>query len=92
MPSPQSFVVGRQAEVGQFDRLLAGQENYWLLNIYGPGGIGKTVVGHKFEQFAQQQGIPFALVAGGRPDLTPDRLAAPLFSGGSHYAEKNFVF
>ena len=32
------------------------------------------MAGHKFVQSAQQQGIPFALVAGGRPDLTPDRL------------------
>lgn len=91
MPAPQFFIVGRQAEVELFDRLVASQEKYWLLNIYGPGGIGKTVVGHKFEQYAQQQGIPFALVDGSRPDLTPDRLLHFLQEGLSQGAQGEIV-
>lgn len=74
MPQPQPYIVGRQAEVELFDHLVTGEPGYWLLNIYGPGGIGKTVVCSKLEQHAQQRGIPFATVDGIRPDLTPDRL------------------
>lgn len=42
MPPPKQFIVGRQAEIERFDRLVAGREKHWLLNIYGPGGIGKV--------------------------------------------------
>lgn len=74
MPQPQPFIVGRQAEVDQFNGLLSGRTNYWLLNIYGPGGIGKTVVCHKLTNHAQSQDIAVATVDGIRPDLTPDRI------------------
>lgn len=74
MPQPQPYIVGRQSEVELFDHLVTGEPGYWLLNIYGPGGIGKTVVCSKLEKHAQEQGIPFATVDGIRPDLTPDRL------------------
>jgi RecA/RadA recombinase len=74
MHQPKPFIVGRQAEVEQFNDLLAGRTNYWLLNIYGPGGIGKTVVCHKLATHAQSRGVPVASVDGIRPDLTPDRI------------------
>ena len=56
MPTPE-FVVGRQAEVALFDDLLAGRTAYRLLEIYGPGGIGKTVVGGKLLGHAQALGL-----------------------------------
>jgi len=74
MPEPKPYIVGRQAEVELFDRLVVGQMPYWLLNIYGPGGIGKTVVCQKLEAHARQRGLPFATIQGDSPDLTPDRL------------------
>ena len=74
MHQPKPFIVGRQAEVEQFNDLLAGRTDYWLLNIYGPGGIGKTVVCHKLATHAQSKGVPVASVDGIRPDLTPDRI------------------
>jgi len=74
MHQPKPFIVGRQAEVEQFNDLLAGRTDYWLLNIYGPGGIGKTVVCHKLATLAQSKGIPVATVDGIRPDLTPDHI------------------
>jgi len=74
MSQPKPFIVGRQAEVERFDGLLAGRTDYWLLNIYGPGGIGKTIVCHKLAAHAQSQGVPVATVDGIRPDLTPDRI------------------
>jgi len=74
MPEPKPFVVGRIKEVEKFSALLKGSARYGLLNIYGPGGIGKTVVGQKMNEFAKKNDIPFALIKGDRPDLTPDRI------------------
>jgi hypothetical protein len=45
-----------------------------LLNLFGPGGIGKTVVGEKMREYAISKQIPLAFVDGNRPDLTPDRI------------------
>ena len=80
MPTPE-FVVGRQAEVALFDDLLAGRTPYRLLEIYGPGGIGKTVVGGKLLSHAQARGIPVAAVDGIQPDLTPDRILGLFMDG-----------
>ena len=80
MPQPE-FVVGRQAEVALFDDLLAGRTAYRMLEIYGPGGIGKTVVGGKLLGHAQTQGIPMARVDGIQPDLTPDRILGLFMEG-----------
>lgn len=68
------FVVGREQEVERFDALLEGRTEYSLLNIYGPGGIGKTIVGQKLTGHATARQTPVALVDGSRPDLTPDRI------------------
>lgn len=72
MPDPQPFIVGRQSEVERYAMLAHNHTPYWLLNVYGPGGIGKTVVGQKMCAYARQQAIPFAFVDGARPDLTPE--------------------
>ena len=74
MPEPKPYIVGRQSEVDQFAALLSGRTRHWLLNIYGPGGIGKTVVGGKMKAYAQKNNIPYAFVDGIQPDLTPDRI------------------
>lgn len=74
MPEPQPYIVGRQPEVERFAALIENRVPHWLLNLYGPGGIGKTVVGQKLTAYAQQQGWPLAFVDGIRPDLTPDRI------------------
>lgn len=74
MPAPKQFIVGREAEIERFDRLVAGKEKHWLLNIYGPGGIGKTVVYNRLAEHAAKSNILAAGVDGIRPDLTPDRI------------------
>ena len=74
MPQPKSFIVGRQTEVECFAALVGDHTDHWLLNIYGPGGIGKTVVCNKLEVYARGQGLPVAAVDGIHPDLTPDRI------------------
>jgi hypothetical protein len=81
MPEPQTFIVGRQAEVERFSALLDGRTPYWLLNIFGPGGIGKTIVGHKIQIFARSKGVPFAFIDGSRTDLSPDRMLYEIKEG-----------
>jgi len=74
MPEPQKYIVGRQSEVEQFAALLDGRTKHWLLNIFGPGGIGKTVVGTRMLDYAQKQGVPAVFVDGIDTSLTPDRI------------------
>ena len=83
MPEIEKYIVGRHAEVDHFASLLGGKTKYWLLNIYGPGGIGKTVVGKRMRQYAQTQGIPVAFVDGIDTTLTPDRILYSIQSGFS---------
>jgi hypothetical protein len=81
MPARQSYLVGRQTEIDHFASLIRGRVPHWLLNIYGPGGIGKTVVGQKIRDYAQQAEVPLAFVDGMRPDLTPDRILHTVSTG-----------
>lgn len=81
MARAKPFIVGRQTEVNFFADLLAGRVDYHVLNIYGPGGIGKTVVGQKLNDHARAQQIPLAMVDGIRPDLTSDRILYALMEG-----------
>lgn len=81
MPEPQPYIVGRQSEVERFAQLLEGRAKHWLLNIYGPGGIGKTIVGEKMQTYAQDKDVPFAFIDGIQPNLTPDRILYEIKEG-----------
>lgn len=87
------FVVGRRAEVDLFDDLLDGRVPYRWLDIYGPGGIGKTVVGGKLLARAFERRIPAAAVDGSDGGLTPDRILRLFMEGltsapaGEHLAD-----
>ena len=81
MSEPNNFIVGRTREVEQFSKLVKGGARHWMLNIYGPGGIGKTVVGHKMQEYAQSASVPIAFVDGIQPDLTPDRILFAIKEG-----------
>jgi len=81
MPEPNNFIVGRKKEVEQFSKLVKGTTKHWMLNIYGPGGIGKTVVGQKMQEHAESTSIPTAFVDGIQPDLTPDRILFEIKEG-----------
>jgi len=74
MAVPQRYIVGRQAEVQLFDELLFDHTAYWLLNIYGPGGMGKSVVCEKLRAHSHTRKVPVASIDGYYPDLTPDRI------------------
>ena len=81
MPEPNNFIVGRTREVEQFSKLVKGATRHWMFNIYGPGGIGKTVVGQKMQDYAKSASVPIAFVDGIQPDLTPDRILFEIKDG-----------
>ena len=75
------FIVGRRSELVLLDQFLLGEAT--VLNLFGPGGIGKTVVTGLWWEHARQQGVIVASrdVAGG---VSPDVLLQDLrdqFSG-----------
>ena len=81
MPEPKKYIVGRQSEVKHFASLLDNQTKHWLLNIYGPGGIGKTIVGNRMLAYAHSKGVPAVFVDGIDTSLTPDRILYTIQSG-----------
>lgn len=92
MPEPKTFIVGRTKEVELFSNLVKGGTKHWLLNIYGPGGIGKTVVGQKMQEYAQSISIPFSMFDGIAPDLTPDRILYAIKEGLAKSSNLTDVF
>ena len=67
----QPYYIGREDEIAQFAAMLQGMTPYTTFNIFGPGGIGKTVVGLKMQDYAEAQQIPLAFVDGNRQELVP---------------------
>jgi hypothetical protein len=53
---PRQHIVGREDEVRDFAELQAGRTAHRLVNIFGPGGIGKTEVFLKLVVFGEQHG------------------------------------
>ena len=52
--------VGRADELALLQRGLATAEQFALLYVYGPGGIGKTVLLREFGRFAEMAGATVA--------------------------------
>ncbi|MFI5591699.1 hypothetical protein ACIA5G_42080 [Amycolatopsis sp. NPDC051758] len=84
-PPGEKFVVGREAESSMFAGLVEGRAEESLLNIYGPGGIGKTEVFKKFRGNAGQHGLRFGTadvaVCGGRPSAVLRELCRTFLDG-----------
>jgi DNA-binding winged helix-turn-helix (wHTH) protein len=57
------YIVGRDEEMCLLSNMITGKSPH-MCNIYGPGGIGKTFVCYKFEEWCRQRGIPYATVTG----------------------------
>ena len=63
MKPSQRLVIGRQRELALFcDTLKAPQLPFSLLNLHGPGGIGKTTLLHAFLQECEKAEIPCLLL------------------------------
>lgn len=85
-PPGEKFVVGREAESSMFAGLVQGRAAERLLNIYGPGGIGKTEVFRKFRRNSGQLGLRFGTadvaVCDGRPSVVLRELCRTFLDGG----------
>jgi len=49
---------------------MCGVFPYSVVNIYGPGGIGKTIVCQKFGEWCTKSKIPYAAVSGDDPRIS----------------------
>lgn len=83
---PHQYIVGRDPEIEQFDQFLA-TSTLQVFNIYGPGGIGKTVVSKLLNRHATLQGVPSAFVDGTRPGLTPIGVIETFYSALGQHAK-----
>lgn len=63
----KQYVVGREAEVQLLRDVVRHALPYSIVNIYGPGGIGKTVVCQKLETWCAKAKVPYAMVTGINP-------------------------
>src|SRR6185503_17737905 len=64
--------VGRDAELGLLARALSGDERpFALLYVYGPGGIGKSVLLREFGRIAEAAGATVATLDARDIDLSP---------------------
>lgn len=83
-PQDQPFIVGRDDELEAFKNFLRPDkpnEKAWIYNVYGPGGIGKSVVADKFRDYVRQFGFPTTFLNGNLTDLTPTRILAQIAEG-----------
>ena len=52
---PKIF-VGREQEIAAFEQVLDSQNgSQWMINVHGPGGIGKTQLLHKFVKIVEER-------------------------------------
>lgn len=59
MPSQiygSKIFVGREKEIAEFEQVLNSPEaSQWILNVHGPGGIGKTQLLNKFVEIVEHR-------------------------------------
>lgn len=81
------FFVGRRGECRLFADCLAGAADEWrILNVYGPGGVGKSTLLDAFRRLAERSGALYVYLDARDIDPTPqglvDRLARALDPDG----------
>ena len=75
----RSRFVGRMAECDLFRQALTAEElPFYILHIYGPGGIGKTTLLHQFTQLAREAQAALFYVDSRELDPSPERFVATL--------------
>ncbi|ADP79498.1 ATP-binding protein [Pseudofrankia inefficax] len=78
----ESYMVGRGQELQMLGELVSGTSDQRLVNIYGPGGIGKSEVCRAFlrQERAALRGVVTSVDLN-RPDLTPNVILRDLTEG-----------
>lgn len=74
MPEPQKYIVGREAEIEVLRKFVQHDGGEFILNVYGPGGIGKTEVCSKITKYCQSQDWIYMFIEIDTPNLTFDRI------------------
>ena len=74
----KQYIVGRKEEISLLRKVVSG-ELPPILNIYGPGGIGKTVICEKFEQWCKKNKTTYATVKGNEPSASTINQILSLF-------------
>jgi hypothetical protein len=80
------FFIGRRAEKQMFQEALAAVEPpFFVLHIYGPGGVGKTSLLHELILLAQQTAVQAVYLDVRNVEPTPDSflVALTLAAGGA---------
>lgn len=83
----EDHFVGRQTELDSFAEVLAAppsDRRWFLLNVYGQGGLGKTTLLRRLEQVAASNGAATGWTDHGQIDLL-GAMAALAKSMGSHF-------
>jgi len=71
--------VGREAETALFQSALAAPElPFYVLHVFGPGGVGKTFLLRQFAGLAEQAGATALYIDGRNIEPTPGGLLAAL--------------
>jgi hypothetical protein len=82
-PARAESFVGRQDELARFAQALrAPQPAFWVLHVYGPGGIGKSSLLAEFRRLAQEAGCPAVLLDGRNVAPTPAGFRVALAEAG----------
>lgn len=77
----QDGFVGRRTELDSFDAALTGRSPRRVLLVYGPGGIGKTMLLLQMRARARAAGRTAVLLDGRELDPSPDGLTSALSPG-----------
>lgn len=71
--------VGRAAELDRFKAALTADElSFFVLHIFGPGGVGKTTLINEFTSACEAAGIPAWRLDGRNIDSIPDAFIGAL--------------
>lgn len=74
MPAPRRYIVGRDDQIIIARKFVQSDTGEFILNIYGPGGIGKTEVCALLAKFFKAQHWVHSLIQLDGADLTFDRV------------------
>src|SRR5690554_415975 len=74
--------VGRTAELDLFRQTLSEDDlPFYVLHIFGPGGVGKTTLLRQYAQLARQSEALVVLLDGRHIESTPDEFLSALGQG-----------
>lgn len=77
----RSRFVGRVSECTLFRQALLAEElPFYVLHVFGPGGIGKSSLLNQFRHLAKEQEIPLVYIDSRELDPSPERFVNTLHS------------